>query len=47
MVTDYATAVVEMLKDNADPKAQEVYAALDIPFAALAGQLYGVFTKRK
>ncbi len=45
VVTDYATAVVEMLKDNADPKAHDVYAALDIPFATLTGQLHGVFTK--
>ncbi|MGH8864930.1 MAG: isochorismatase family protein [Burkholderiales bacterium] len=47
VVTDYATAVIEMLKDNADPKAQDVYAALDIPFAVQVGQLHGVFTKRQ
>lgn len=45
MVADYNTVVCEMLKDNADPKAHDVYAALDIPFATLAGQLHGVFTK--
>lgn len=38
-VTDYASAAVEMLKDNADPRAPQVYAALDIPFATLVGQL--------
>lgn len=38
-LTDYAAAAVEMLKDNADPRAPAVYAALDIPFATLVGQL--------
>lgn len=45
VVADYNTVVCEMLKDNADPKAHDIYAALDIPFATLAGQLHGVFTK--
>lgn len=40
VVADYNTVVCEMLKDNADPKAHDVYAALDIPFATLAGQLH-------
>jgi nicotinamidase-related amidase len=38
-LTDYATAAVEMLKDNSDPQAGAVYGALDIPFATLVGQL--------
>ncbi|WP_238587271.1 isochorismatase family protein [Cupriavidus sp. IDO] len=38
-VTDYATAGVEMLKGNNDPKAQQVYADLDMPFAGLVWQL--------
>jgi nicotinamidase-related amidase len=38
-VTDYATAGVELLRDNADPKAHDVYDALDIPFATLVWQL--------
>lgn len=38
-VTDYATAGVELLADNADPKAHGVYDALDIPFATLVWQL--------
>lgn len=38
-VTDYATAGVELLGDNADPKAHDVYGALDIPFATLVWQL--------
>jgi hypothetical protein len=35
---DYATAIVEILADNADPLAGEVYAALDMPFVVLVGQ---------
>jgi nicotinamidase-related amidase len=38
-VTDYASAGVEWLRDNADPKAHEVYGDLDIPFATLVWQL--------
>ncbi|RJQ76639.1 isochorismatase family protein [Pseudonocardiaceae bacterium YIM PH 21723] len=37
---DYATAVVEVLADNADPLAGDVYAALDMPFAVLVGQIF-------
>jgi nicotinamidase-related amidase len=47
IVTDYATAAVEMLKDNASPKAGELYAALDMPFAGLVGQLAGAFSKAR
>lgn len=43
VVIDFATAIIEMLGDNADPKAPEVYAALDIPFAIQVGQLHDVF----
>ena len=45
IVTDYATVAVEMLKDNASPKAGDLYAALDMPFAGLVGQLAGAFAK--
>ncbi|WP_236061421.1 isochorismatase family protein [Paraburkholderia domus] len=38
-VTDYATAGVEMLHGNDDPKAQQVYADLDMPFADLVWKL--------
>ena len=38
-VSDYATLVVEIMGDNADPKANDVYAALDMPFATLMGQV--------
>jgi nicotinamidase-related amidase len=37
-ITDYATSMVEIMADNADPKAAEVYAALDMPFATLLEQ---------
>src|SRR5882724_9438620 len=39
IVTDYCTVAVEMLKDNANPKAGALYGALDMPFAGLVGQL--------
>ena len=45
-VTDYATAAVEMLGDNTDPKAQDVYAALDMPFANLVWRLHSAFSKQ-
>ena len=38
-VSDYATTMVEIMADNADPKASDVYAALDMPFATLMGQV--------
>jgi len=45
IVTDYATVAVEMLKDNASPQAGDLYAALDMPWAGLVGQLAGAFAK--
>jgi Isochorismatase family len=44
-VSDYATLMMEMLGDNADPKANEVYAALDMPFAVLMGQVASALVK--
>jgi nicotinamidase-related amidase len=44
-VSDYATMMVEIMADNADPKATEVYAALDMPFATLMGQVASALTK--
>ena len=38
-VSDYATLMVEIMADNSDPKANDVYAALDMPFATLMGQV--------
>ncbi len=43
---DYSTAIVEILADNADPLAADVYAALDMPFAVLVGQIASAFTKK-
>src|SRR5207245_2533973 len=47
IVCDYATVAVEMLKDNASPKAGDLYAALDMPWAGLVGQLAGAFASTK
>jgi nicotinamidase-related amidase len=44
-VSDYATLMMEILGDNADPKANDVYAALDMPFAVLMGQVAGALIK--
>lgn len=44
-VSDYATLMVEIMADNAEPKAIEVYAALDMPFATLMGQVAAGFQK--
>lgn len=38
-VTDYATAAVELLKDNASPLAGALYAAIDLSFANIVYQL--------
>ena len=38
-VTDYATAAVELLKDNASPLANELYNAIDLNFANIVYQL--------
>jgi hypothetical protein len=45
IVPDYCTVAVEMLKDNAGPKAGALYGALNMPFAGLVGQLAGAFGK--
>jgi nicotinamidase-related amidase len=44
-VSDYATMMVEVMADNADPKANAIYAALDMPFATLMGQVAGALTR--
>jgi nicotinamidase-related amidase len=38
-VSDYANLMIEVMADNADPKAGDVYAAVDMPFATLMGQV--------
>jgi nicotinamidase-related amidase len=47
IVIDYATVAVEILKDNASPKAGDLYAALDMPFAGLVGQLAVAFANKR
>lgn len=39
ILSDYATLMVEILKDNGHPEAADVYAALDMPWATLVGQI--------
>ena len=39
IVSDYATLMVEILKDNARPEATEVYGAMDMGWAKLVGQI--------
>lgn len=45
IVSDYATLMVEILKDNARPEAGAVYAALDMPWATLVGQIAKAYAK--
>ena len=45
IVSDYATLMVEMLKDNARPEAGEVDAAMDMPWATLVGQVAHAYGK--
>ncbi|MEU1947044.1 hypothetical protein ABZ554_32545 [Streptomyces sp. NPDC020125] len=43
IVGDYATLMVEALADNAAPRSGALYAALDMPFAVLAGQVSAAY----
>jgi nicotinamidase-related amidase len=45
IVSDYATLMVEILKDNARPEAGAVYDALDMPWAKLVGQIAHAYGK--
>ena len=45
IVADYATLMVEILKDNARPEAGAVYEALDMPWATLVGQIAQAYGK--
>lgn len=45
VLSDYATLMVEILKDNGRPEAGPVYAALDMPWATLVGQVAASFGK--
>lgn len=44
-VSDYATLIVEALQDNARPEAWPVYAALDMQWATLVGQIAHAYGK--
>ena len=46
ILSDYATVMIEILRDNARPEAAAVYAALDMPWATLVGQISKAYTKR-
>ena len=45
IVSDYATLMVEILKDNARPEAGEVYEAMDMGWAKLVGQIAHAYQK--
>ena len=45
ILSDYATLMVEILKDNARPEAAAVYDAMDMPWAKLVGQVAHVYRK--
>ncbi|MFJ6572507.1 isochorismatase family protein [Streptomyces sp. NPDC091292] len=43
VLSDYATLMVEALADNAAPESGDLYAALDMPFAVLVGQISAAY----
>jgi len=45
ILSDYATLIVEILKDNARPEAGEVYGAMDMGWAKLVGQIAQAYEK--
>jgi nicotinamidase-related amidase len=45
ILSDYATLMVEILKDNGRPEAVAVYAAMDMPWAKLVGQIAHAYGK--
>jgi nicotinamidase-related amidase len=45
ILSDYATLMVEILKDNARPEAALVYGAIDMPWAKLVGQIAQAYGK--
>jgi len=45
ILSDYATLMVEILKDNGRKEAGPVYAALDMPWATLVGQIAAAYGK--
>lgn len=47
IVCDYASLIVEMLKDNSRPDAGAIYGAIDMPWAKLVGQIAQPYGKRR
>ena len=45
ILSDDATLIVEILKDNARPEAREVYGAMDMGWAKLVGQIAQAYRK--
>jgi nicotinamidase-related amidase len=45
IVSDYASLMVEILKDNTRPEAGVVYDAIDMPWAKLVGQIAQAYAK--
>jgi nicotinamidase-related amidase len=45
ILSDYATLMVEILKDNARPEADAVHGAMDMPWAKLVGQIAHAYGK--
>ena len=45
ILSDYATLMVEILKDNARPEAGAVYEAMDMPWSKLVGQIAHAYGK--
>ena len=45
ILSDYATLMVEILKDNTRPEASAVYSAIDMPWARLVGQIAQAYGK--
>jgi nicotinamidase-related amidase len=45
ILSDHATLMVEILKDNARPEAGPVYGAIDMPWAKLVGQIAQAYGK--
>src|SRR6516165_1871639 len=47
ILSDYATLIVEILKDNARPEAGAVYEAMDMPWAKLVGQIAHAYGNKR
>jgi len=45
ITTDYASLMVEILKDNSRPDAGAIYGAMDMPWAKLVGQIAHAYGK--